>query len=1203
MSEQDQHPGFPSPEIIFPAVIDYLADLIEIVDPDGRILYTSPSYKNIIGKSEETSGGNLFDTLHPEDRSQVRQKLEHAVRTGEREHADCRFIAGDGSPRYIESDILVLRDAGGEPRCIIVGRDTTQTREAESKERLLAYALSCTRDCFCLCDLQETILFVNSAFCTTYGYSEGELIGNNFSIIHTPQTSAEVRRDIRDEFMRGGWYGELLNRRKDGTDFAVELWISQVRDHLGEPVAMVGIARDITQRKRTEELLQRSERKFRSLIDNSSDGIALLDAEAKPIYFSPSSTRLLGYSNDELMKMNVFEYIHPDDVEDVRALFAKRLNEPGTLFTKEFRIKRRDGSWRWLDSMSKNLLQDPAISGIVVNFKDITEQKHSEKIRSAVYRIAQAADQAETLDKLYRAVHEIIGTIMPANNFYIALYDDKTNVISFPYFVDELDEPFSPHVLGKGLSEYVLRTGKSLLCTSETQAELERSGEAELVGAPSPIWLGVPLIIEKKSIGIMTVQHYSDPTAYGEPERQILEFVSSQVAKAIEQKHIDEALRKSEERYRAFVEQSSDGIWRLEFEHPIATDISEEEQVEQFFRFGYLAEGNTTIAHRYGSADANEIIGTRLSELFRKDDESNREFFREFIRSRYRLIDYELCQKISETDSRYFLHNLIGIVGDNLLYQAWGTQQDITAKKEAEKLLRMSEEKYRTLFEESHDGILLCTPEGRLIDINQSGVELFGYDSKEKFLHATSGDDLYFHAEERKNYWHNLERQGFVLDYEFVLTRKDGQQRIVLESTSAVRDERGKIISYRRFLRDITERKMLEEELRQAQKMEGIGTLAGGIAHDFNNLLGIILGYATLLDDGKLESSGAKQSLDIIKRAVDRGASLVRQLLTFARRADPSFESVNVNVTIKELIKMLQQTFPKTIAIVPLLAEKLPWIVADSSQLHQALLNLSVNARDAMSEEYGGRGVGTLTIQTGAISGHVLRHRYPTAEANEYIFIKVMDTGIGMDEATRQRMFEPFFTTKGLGKGTGLGLAVVYGVVNSHHGFVDVESDRGKGTTFSLYFPVQPKIVAVPEKTSDTGRVTGGGGNEVILIVEDEETLRELLKNFLEERGYRVLTAGDGLEGLEIYREHYTDIALVLSDMGLPRLGGWEMFQKMREINPAIAAILASGYFDPRLKMDMLNAGAMDFIQKPYVAEEVHRRIREIIDQTKVSSH
>ncbi len=1177
------------------AIVDHVDDLVELIDGEGTLFYRSPSLVRLVGKEQLIAGENFFEYLHPDDREAIRKVMHDLPRDGDSRHIQYRLKLHDGILAHVDAEITLVTDASGNSCYVIVGHDLTDKNESESKERLLAYALSCTRDCFCLTDLEETILFVNPAFAKTYGYEEEELYGQKFDIVRSNAVPKEIRDEIREASMGGGWEGEVLHRRRKGDDFPVELWSSLIRNSAGEPVATVWIMRDISERRRTEELLRESESKFRSLIENSSDGIAVLDRSGRPRYFSSSSKRILGYPVNELMGMNIFDLVHPEDLPSVRSSFDKKLSDPFNLYPLQFRVKHRDGSWRVLESISKNLLQEPAINGVVINFRDITEQKQSEKIQTAVYRIAQAGDRVSTLDELYAAVHEIIRSIMPANNFYIALYDDKTNIIRFPYFVDEVDEPPSAHTPGKGLTEYVLRTGKPLLCTSETQSELERLNEAELIGVPSPIWLGVPLIIDKQPIGVMVVQHYTDASVYGEAEQKILEFVSSQVARAIEQKRSEEALRKSDERYRAFVGLSSDGIWRLELNPAVATALPANEQLRNIFEDGILGETNDVMAHFFGATDAKAIVGMKLKDLHLEHDTCLRELLLAFIRSGYRLIEHDACWKTDIHHTRYFHFSVIGIVEGGFLKQAWVTQQDVTEKRLSEDIIRVSEEKYRNLFEESHDGIIICTPEGELVDINQAGLELFGYDSVEELSRSPVGKDLYFHSEDRKTYWRNLERQGFVQNYEFVLVRRDGERRVVLESTSAVRDEGGKILSYRRFFQDITERKMLEEELRQAQKMEGIGTLAGGIAHDFNNLLGIILGYTTLLENDTIERAASKQSLEIIKKAVERGASLVRQLLTFARRADPTFESLDVNLTISELVKMLQQTFPKTLALKLSLAENIPPIIADSSQLHQALLNLSVNARDAMSEDYGGKGVGSITFETGVIAGSTLRPRFPASDAPLYVFIRVKDTGIGMDESTRQRMFEPFFTTKSLGKGTGLGLAVVYGVVNSHHGLVEVESEVNVGTTFSLYFPAQPMASTAPERPQ-TSVDTSVHGHETLLIVEDEEMLRDLLKSVLEDKGYRVLTANDGIEGYEMFRDHHEEITLVLSDMGLPRMGGWEMFQKMRELDPGVPVILASGYFEPKLKLDLINAGAKDFVQKPYIAEDIHRRIREIIE-------
>lgn len=522
---------------------------------------------------------------------------------------------------------------------------------------------------------------------------------------------------------------------------------------------------------------------------------------------------------------------------------------------------------------------------------------------------------------------------------------------------------------------------------------------------------------------------------------------------------------------------------------------------------------------------------------------------------------------------------------------------EILERNRAEAALRQSEEKYRTLFEGSKDVIFISTPEGRFLDINPAGVELFGYSSKEEMMKSDIAKDLFLRPDDREKYQKALMDQGYVKDFELSLRRKDGEQLAVIESTNVVRDETGRVVAYRGIIRDVTEQKRLEEQLIQSQKMESIGTLAGGIAHDFNNILAIILGYASRLKRGIFPEGQSQpsdgharlcQSIDEISKAVQRGARLVQQLLTFARKTDVLFEPVNVNSTAEDLMKIVAETFPKTITFSLKQDKQVPLIVADANQLHQALLNLCVNARDAMPHG------GTLAITTGTVANRIVRQKFPEAGADRYVSISVHDTGIGMDETTRIRIFEPFFTTKELGKGTGLGLAVVYGIVKNHNGFIDVESEPGRWTTFILYLPVTQRTHYLTEK-EELQEIPGG--SETLLLVEDEDSLLRLVKGLLQEKGYQVYTARDGLEAIEMYNKHRDEIALVFADMGLPILGGWEAFLKMKELNPSVKVVFGSGYLDPNAKSELLKLGAKDFLQKPYTPDTILRRIREVLER------
>jgi CheY-like chemotaxis protein len=360
------------------------------------------------------------------------------------------------------------------------------------------------------------------------------------------------------------------------------------------------------------------------------------------------------------------------------------------------------------------------------------------------------------------------------------------------------------------------------------------------------------------------------------------------------------------------------------------------------------------------------------------------------------------------------------------------------------------------------------------------------------------------------------------------------------------------------------------------------------MAHDFNNILSIILGYVNALEQADLSRDQEVKNIGSIRIAVERGAGIIRQLLTFAKKAAGDITSIRLNETITDLSRLLGETMPKGIDLAFPLTPVNPVLRADENQLQQALLNLCLNAKDAIMSKPDEKG--TITIRTDVVQGAALKNRFPRSEGQQYAVIEVQDDGIGMDEEAKGRMFEPFFTTKPPGKGTGLGLAVVYGVVNAHRGFIDVESTAGEGTTVKVYLPAQSWEPASP---GDLPRVNDHGG--CVLLVEDEEMLLELLKTLLEENGFKVFQARDGEEAVRVYKKHRNEIDVVLSDMGLPKMGGWEAFQKMKEINPDVQSILASGYLDSGLRGEMIKAGAVDFIQKPYIPEIILERIRGII--------
>jgi two-component system cell cycle sensor histidine kinase/response regulator CckA len=382
----------------------------------------------------------------------------------------------------------------------------------------------------------------------------------------------------------------------------------------------------------------------------------------------------------------------------------------------------------------------------------------------------------------------------------------------------------------------------------------------------------------------------------------------------------------------------------------------------------------------------------------------------------------------------------------------------------------------------------------------------------------------------------------------------------------------------------------MEQRLQQSQRLEAVGTLAGGVAHDFNNILTIIQGYTSLLPVERHQPERVLEISATIDRAAQRGSELVHQLLAFARKSDGSFVSTDINQRIREIGAMLRETFPRNIEFEFQLDETLPKILADPGQVERVLVNLATNARDAMPN--GGKiTFATSKTQEGEFSLHS-----PAAASRDYLCLQVIDTGIGMDEATRRHIFEPFFTTKAKGKGTGLGMPVVYGLMQTHNGRVDVWSEPGKGTRISLFFPIPAgDMPQVQAQTLDSPKMVGG--TETVLVVDDEPDVSSLLEVILQANGYHVLSAGSAEQALDIFQAHRDEIDLLFSDLGLPKLDGFELSERLRELKPGLKTIIASGYTDGSIKTRMAEREIDGFVQKPYNIGTLLQTIRSILDR------
>ena len=632
------------------------------------------------------------------------------------------------------------------------------------------------------------------------------------------------------------------------------------------------------------------------------------------------------------------------------------------------------------------------------------------------------------------------------------------------------------------------------------------------------------------------------------------------------------ALEDSETRYRRLFETAKDGILILDF------------------KTGQIADVNPFLIEMLGYTHG-EFVGKKLWEIGPfKDISASRSAFSELQTKKViRYEDLPLETKDGRRINVEFVSNVYPVDGIQVVQC---NIRDITERVRAEAALKISEAHHRSVFEGAVHGIYRGTLDGRFLDVNPALVAMLGYSSAKEVLKLSVAQDVFSEPEEALRLLHKW-RLTAEIEEEVQWKRRDQRLITVRLSGRVLRTENQRAAGVEVITEDVTERRALEEQLRQAQKIEAVGQLAGGMAHEFNNYLGIVLGYSELLLEEAGTTEGLRTNVAEIKAATQRAASVTRQLLALSRRQVLEPKVLDVNAVVWETHKLLRRLIPGNVDLVPVLEPNLQHVKVDPAQIQQILINLVVNARDAMPQ--GGK----VVIETANVElDEEYAGRHIEVQPGRYVMLAVSDNGPGIDAQTQTRIFEPFFTTKKEGKGTGLGLSTVYGIVRQSGGHITVESALREGTRFRIYLPPTAVTELKVEEDTPPTETEILSGTETMLVVEDEPALRRLISVSLEKRGYTVLAAEDGTEAIRILESNPSKIALVVSDIMMPKLNGLELRKKAILVRPDLRFLFISGYAEDTIgRMAHLPQDA-GYLEKPFLPIELARKVRALLNES-----
>ena len=886
------------------------------------------------------------------------------------------------------------------------------------------------------------------------------------------------------------------------------------------------------------EALAESEHRFRELVEALPDAI-LVHSENKVVFVNPFCVRLLAAAGpDQLLGRDISGIIGPEYLPAIRSriqdCYATGTASPPT----ESTVIACDGSSVDIEAVAIPINWNGA-PAIEVVMRDIRKRKRAEQEAHDWQKRLELAQKAGLQIGLWDW-DPVANTVIWSDESYRQFgytretfsgrVEDAVTRIH-PEDRSRVEEAIRKVIAGEAeyAQQYRLVWPDGTICWIDAHGVIVRNGSVHMLG------IGVDITDLKKT---------------------------------------QQSLQEGEEKYLLLLNSTADGIYGLDLK-------------------GNCTFCNPACLRLLGYKDPNDLLGRNMHDLMHHTRADGTPYPKQeceiYTAVREGKGHHSADEVLWRADgtcfpaeySSYPMYKAGELVG------AVVTFLDISQRKRAEQELRRSEEKYRELFENSTYGIYRSKPDGTLLDVNPAFVTMLGYNSKEELLARNLNCDIYEDPAARKSILASYGPSGRMDGTEVNWKRKDGKIFPVRLSAGGIRGEDGAFTHFEVIVENITERRNLEAQFRQAQKMEAVGLLAGGISHDFNNLLSVIMGNAEMLLDDR-PSATQKHYADEIRNATQRAAQLTRQLLAFSRKNLLHPTVLDLNTVVRDVGKILERLIGEDVQIVTDLQSSLGSVKADQGQVEQILMNLATNARDAMPK--GGK----FKVRTAdAVLGPKDVALYPYVKPGRYVLLSVSDSGMGMTEEVRRRVFDPFFTTKPPGRGTGLGLATIYGIVKQSAGYIWVSSAPGAGATFDIYLPrVDEKPLARTWNLG--GRTEYPRGTETVLLLEDEEALRLVTCEFLTASGYNVLQAGRGDVALDISAQYKGSIHLVVSDVVLPDMSGPSIAAQVQTLHPEAQVLYVSGYAEAPVAQQLISKGAI-FMQKPISRIDLLRKVDQLL--------